>query len=255
MGRVIAVYNQKGGVGKTTTVVNLAAALGLLKQNVLVIDMDPQANSTSGLGLDKNEDEPDIYTVLSGEEPASRAIRETSAKNVRILPSSSALAGLEVEAVDRSDRAALLRAQTEILRDAYDYLLIDCPPSLGLLSLNALCAADSVIIPIQTEYYALEGVGQLSETIDLVRESLHPVLALEGALLTMYDGRNNLSKEVEDEVRKYFGEQVFRTVIPRNIRLAEAPSYGESVFTYDRLSKGARTYMKLGKELLKKNRG
>nr|WP_072514970.1 ParA family protein [Ndongobacter massiliensis] len=255
MGRVIAVYNQKGGVGKTTTVVNLAAALGLLKQNVLVIDMDPQANSTSGLGLDKNEDEPDIYTVLSGEEPASRAIRETSAKNVRILPSSSALAGLEVEAVDRSDRAALLCAQTEILRDAYDYLLIDCPPSLGLLSLNALCAADSVIIPIQTEYYALEGVGQLSETIDLVRESLHPALALEGALLTMYDGRNNLSKEVEDEVRKYFGEQVFRTVIPRNIRLAEAPSYGESVFTYDRLSKGARTYMKLGKELLKKNRG
>lgn len=255
MGRVIAVYNQKGGVGKTTTVVNLAAALGLLKQNVLVIDMDPQANSTSGLGLDKNEDEPDIYTVLSGEEAASRAIQETSAKNVRILPSSSALAGLEVEAVDRSDRAALLRAQTEILRDAYDYLLIDCPPSLGLLSLNALCAADSVIIPIQTEYYALEGVGQLSETIDLVRESLHPALALEGALLTMYDGRNNLSKEVEDEVRKYFGEQVFRTVIPRNIRLAEAPSYGESVFTYDRLSKGARTYMKLGKELLKKNRG
>ena len=255
MGRVIAVYNQKGGVGKTTTVVNLAAALGLLKQQVLVIDMDPQANSTSGLGLEKNEDFPDVYMVLSGEESASHAIQETSAKNVRILPSSSALAGLEVEAVERTDRAQMLRAQTEALRSSYDYLLIDCPPSLGLLSLNALCAADSVIIPIQTEYYALEGVGQLSETIDLVREGLHPDLALEGALLTMYDGRNNLSKEVENEVRKYFGDQVFHTVIPRNIRLAEAPSYGESVLTYDRLSKGARMYMKLGKELLKKNRG
>lgn len=254
MGKVLCVYNQKGGVGKTTTVVNLAAALGSLKKKLLVVDIDPQANTTSGLGVDKNGDHDDIYDALSGLATVEEILVPTSAERVWLLPASVALTGFEIEAIGRERREFVLKDLIEDFAEAYDYVLIDCPPSLGLLSLNALCAADAVIIPIQTEYYALEGVSQLISTVDMVRNSLNPKLEIEGILLSMYDGRNNLALDVVNEVKKYFGSKVFQTVIPRNIRLAEAPSYGESVITYDPSSKGAIAYMKLGRELIRNQR-
>lgn len=253
MGKVICVYNQKGGVGKTTTVVNLAAALGLQKKKVLVIDMDPQGNATSGLGLDKEEETKHVYNVLVGSVSTREAIRTANARNVSLITSTPDLTGFEVEGVEMEQRETILKRALDEVRLDYDYVIIDCPPSLGLLSLNALAAAESVIVPIQTEYYALEGVSQLVETIAMVQEGLNPELEIEGVLMTMYDSRTNLSQDVVAEVEKYFGEKVFKTYIPRNIRLAEAPSYGESALTYDRFSKGSRAYMKLAKELIRKH--
>ncbi|MDY3051902.1 MAG: ParA family protein [Ndongobacter sp.] len=254
MSRTICVYNQKGGVGKTTTVINLAAALGILRKKVLVVDMDPQGNTTSGLGIDKRALSVELYDALNKEEEIAQVVCATTSKRVRLLPSTSALTGFEIEAVGREHRERILKDTLEPIRERYDYVLIDCPPSLGLLSLNALCASGSVLIPIQTEYYALEGVSQLVETIDMVRSAFHPQLAIEGVLLTLFDGRNNLATDVMNEVKKYFADEVFDTIIPRSIRLAEAPSYGESVLSYDRKSKGAQAYLALAREVIRKKR-
>ncbi len=254
MGKVISIYNQKGGVGKTTTTINLSAALastGLKKKKVLLVDMDPQGNSTSGLGIDKDELETTIYSIINGENEVNDTIVSTSCKNLFLIPSDSDLAGFEVEAVNRDDRTFLLKNIIEKVKNSYDYIFIDCPPSLGLLSLNALCASDSVLVPIQTEYYALEGVSQLISTIDMVKQGLNPSLEVEGVLLSMYDSRTKLGQDVVDEVTKHFGNKVFNTVIPRNITLAEAPSYGESVITYDKKSKGAQAYIELAREFKK----
>jgi len=257
MTQAISVYNQKDGVGKTTTVINLAAALaltGLFKKRVLVIDLDPQGNTSSGLGIDKSGLEHDIYTVIIGEDEVSEAIITTPHKNLSIIPSTAQLTGFEIEAIALEDRNERLKAAIEPIRADYDFILIDCPPSLGMLSLNALSASDSVLIPIQTEYYALEGVSQLVSTLELVRGSINSSLEVEGVLLSMFDGRNNLAQDVVAEVTRYFGDKVFKTIIPRNITLAEAPSYGESAITYDKRSKGAQAYIQLAKEVKKNNK-
>ena len=250
MGKIIAVFNQKGGVGKTTTVVNLAAALGLKNKSVLIIDMDPQGNTSSAFGKKGLPEQATTYEWLIGAATLDEAIVQAE-NHVFLVPSDANLAGLEIELASQSKRE---RRLTERLTgtERYDYVFLDCPPSLGLLSLNALTAADSVLIPIQCEYYALEGVSQLVKTIELVRKELNPKLKIEGVLLTMYDGRNNLAQDVVEEVKKHFGKSVFRTAIPRNIRLAEAPSYGESVILYDPQSKGAIAYRKLADEVWKR---
>lgn len=251
--KIISVFNQKGGVGKTTTVVNLAAALGLEGKKVLIVDMDPQGNSTSGVGIDKTSLEKTVYDLVIGNEDIKDLILKTEEDNVEIVPSNVSLSGAEVEMVNIENRESILKKSLGEI-DGYDYILVDCPPSLGVLSINALTASDTVLIPIQCEYYALEGVSQLISTIDLVKMALNPRLEVEGILMCMFDGRNNLSLEVVEEVKKYFKNQVFKSVIPRNIKLAEAPSHGTSVLKYDDKSKGAIAYKRLSLEIIEKNK-
>lgn len=246
----MAIANQKGGVGKTTTAVNLSACLGEMGRSVLVVDNDPQGNATSGLGVDKNSLEFSLYDCMMGSVDAARVLRATPYRGVWLLPSSIHLAGAEVEMVSLPERETLLRRVIVGLRDNYDFVLIDCPPSLGLLTVNALVAADSVLIPIQCEYYALEGLTQLLNTIRLVRARLNASLELEGVLLTMFDGRTNLSAQVADEVKKYFRDKVYRAVVPRNVRLSEAPSYGKPISVYDPRSKGTEVYRELAEEVV-----
>lgn len=250
LGRVIAIANQKGGVAKTTTAVNLAAAMALAGQHVLLVDIDPQGNATSGVGVNKLAVARSIYDVLVNEADGRDVVLSTAVERLDLLPAAPALAGAEVELVGVERREHRLAAALGGVRPEYEYVIIDCPPSLGLLTINALTAADSVLIPIQCEYYALEGVGQLVHTVQLVQKHLNRRLEVEGILLTMFDARTNLAIEVVDEVKKYFGQQVFRTVIPRNIRVSEAPSHGQPVVTYDPRSKGAQVYFELAREVM-----
>ena len=254
MGKVIAVANQKGGVGKTTSVINLTAALGKAGKKCLLVDVDSQGNSTSGLGINKREVECSVYDLLVGDGRVSEAILKTQFKNVDLIPSSIDLAAAEVELAESQDRTLKLRQSLAAIRDQYDYILIDCPPSMGLVTLNAFSACDTVIIPIQCEYYALEGLSQLTATIRQVKRLYNPVIELEGILLTMYDGRLRLTEQVEAEVRKHFPDKVYDTVIPRNVRLSEAPSFGMPAIYFDASSRGAKAYTALCKEFLKKNR-
>ena len=253
MGKIIAIANQKGGVGKTTTSINLAASLGVLEKKVLLIDADPQANASSGLGLDVESVEIGTYQVLEHSITAKEAIVKTESPNLDIIPAHIDLVAIEIELVDKQHREYMLKKSLEEIKDDYDYILIDCAPSLGLITLNSLVAADSVIIPIQCEYFALEGLGKLLNTIKSVQNIHNAELDIEGLLLTMFDSRLRLSNQVVDEVRKHFSSMVFDTIVRRNTRLGEAPSYGESIITYDATSKGAVNYLNLAQELLKKN--
>ncbi|WP_299207775.1 AAA family ATPase [uncultured Dokdonia sp.] len=253
MGKIIAIANQKGGVGKTTTSVNLAASLGVLEKKVLLIDADPQANATSGLGIDVDSVEIGTYQLLEHTNTAEEAIIGTSSPNLDIIPAHIDLVAIEIELVDKEKREYMMQKAIGHLRDRYDYILIDCAPSLGLLTLNALTAADSVIIPIQCEYFALEGLGKLLNTIKSIQKIHNADLDIEGLLLTMYDSRLRLSNQVVEEVQKHFSEMVFETIIQRNVRLSEAPSYGESIINYDAASKGATNYLSLAQELITKN--
>ncbi|WP_339654902.1 AAA family ATPase [uncultured Maribacter sp.] len=254
MGKIIAIANQKGGVGKTTTTVNLAASLGVLEKKVLLIDADPQANATSGLGIDVDSVELGSYQLLEHTKSAKETIINTTSPNVDLIPAHIDLVAIEIELVDKEEREYMLKKAIIDLKKDYDYILIDCAPSLGLLTLNALTAADSIIIPIQCEYFALEGLGKLLNTIKSVQRLHNPDLDIEGMLLTMYDSRLRLSNQVVDEVRKHFGDMVFNTVIQRNVRLSEAPSYGESIIKYDAASKGATNYLNMADEIVKKNK-
>ena len=254
MGKIIAIANQKGGVGKTTTSVNLAASLGVLEKKVLLIDADPQANATSGLGIDVEEVESGSYQVIEHTTKAKDAIVATTSPNVDIIPSHIDLVAIEIELVDKPSRESMLKSAIISLKEEYDYILIDCAPSLGLLTLNALTASDAVIIPIQCEYFALEGLGKLLNTIKSVQKIHNPELDIEGLLLTMYDSRLRLSNQVVEEVKKHFSEMVFKTIIHRNVRLGEAPSYGESIISYDAGSTGANNYLSLAQELIEKNK-
>lgn len=253
MGKIIAIANQKGGVGKTTTSVNLAASLGVLEKKVLLIDADPQANASSGLGINVDAVEIGSYQVLEHTIPAKEAIVPSNAPNVDIIPSHIDLVAIEIELVDKEEREYMLKKAISELKSEYDYIIIDCAPSLGLLTLNALTAADSVLIPIQCEYFALEGLGKLLNTIKSVQKIHNEALDIEGLLLTMFDSRLRLSNQVVEEVQKHFSDMVFDTIIQRNVRLGEAPSYGESIINYDVSSKGAANYLSLAKELIKKN--
>ena len=254
MGKVIALANQKGGVGKTTSTINLSAALGIKNKKVLLIDLDPQGNATSGVGIDKEEVEYSIYDVLINEVDINDAIVKTECKNLDLCPSNIQLAGAEIEMVDIEEREFIFKKALEKIRNKYDYILIDCPPSLGLLTLNAFVAVDTILIPIQCEYYALEGLSQLIKTIKEIKKSLNKELDLEGVLLTMFDSRTNLSVQVAEEVKKYYPDKLYKSVIPRNVRLSEAPSYGMSIFEYDKHSKGANSYLSLAKEVIKRNK-
>ncbi len=253
MGKIIAIANQKGGVGKTTTSVNLAASLGVLEKKVLLIDADPQANATSGLGVDVERIEIGTYQLLEHTNTAQEAIIKTDSPNLDLIPAHIDLVAIEIELVDKENREYMMQEAIGHLRDQYDYILIDCAPSLGLLTLNALTASDSVIIPIQCEYFALEGLGKLLNTIKSIQKIHNESLDIEGLLLTMYDSRLRLSNQVVEEVQKHFSEMVFKTIIQRNVRLSEAPSYGESIINYDAGSKGASNYLSLAQELITKN--
>lgn len=250
MSYVIALANQKGGVGKTTTAVNLGAGMASLGKKVLLVDADAQGNATSGVGIAKSEIGKEIYDVLVNEEPMQEAIVHTAHKGLDIVPATIQLSGAEIELTPQMARETRLKAALDVVKDQYDYVLIDCPPSLGLITINAFTASDSILIPVQSEYYALEGLSQLLNTVQLVRKHFNPDLKIEGVLLTMFDARTNLGVQVNQEVRKYFKNDVYKTVIPRNVRLSEAPSYGLPIMDYDPKSKGAEKYMKLAKEVL-----
>lgn len=251
MGKIFSIVNQKGGVGKTTTAINLGAYLAATGKHVLLVDIDPQSNATSGIGIDANEVEEGMYEALIGQKSILEIIRSTLHDRYKIAPSSASLAGAGIELVNMEEREYRLGKILKEVRDEYDYIIIDGPPSLGLLTVNSLVAADQVLIPIQSEYYALEGLGQLLETINLVQENLRPDLEILGAIITMFDKRNKLSGQVMEELYKHFPGRVFRTVIPRNVRLAEAPSYGRSILHYDKRSRGSKAYEKLAKEIIR----
>ena len=250
MSQVIAIANQKGGVGKTTTTINLAAGLAAAKKKVLLIDTDPQGNATSGLGIDKNSLESSVYDILLNPLPLDSVLIHTNIPGLDVVPANSDLSGAQVEMIELDERELRLKQAIDPLRDQYDYIFIDTPPSLGLLTVNGLVAADKILVPMQCEYYALEGITQLMDTLNLVQSSINPNLSLMGLVLTMYDGRTNLTSQVEDEVRKYFPDKVFKTVIPRNIKLAEAPSFGKPIFTYDFRSAGSVAYIQLVQEFI-----
>lgn len=254
MGKIIAIFNQKGGVGKTTTAVNLTAALGMLSKKVLIVDVDPQGNTTSGFGINKQKSTVTSYEVLVGTAQVADAIVATEYKGVDIIPSKSDLAGAEIELADIERRESRLKSALLTLRDKYDYIFIDCPPSLGLIAINALNSADTVLVPIQCEFFAMEGLSQLMATVRQVKRAYNPMLELEGVLLTMYDGRLNLTQQVVNEIKKYFSKALYSTVIPRTVRLSEAPSFGMPIQYFDKRSKGADAYNKLAKEFLKRNK-
>ncbi|HWD97470.1 MAG TPA: ParA family protein, partial [Bryobacteraceae bacterium] len=250
LARVIAVTNQKGGVGKTTTAINLAAALAASEVKVLLVDADPQGNTTSGIGIQKTPDLPTVYDVLTGEKNIEDVIRSGGLEGVDVLPADKNLIGINLELVGARDRESILRGQLNRVKGNYRYVLIDCPPALDLLTLNALMASDAVLVPIQCEFFALEGVSELMDTIERVRESFGHPIRIEGILLTMYDDRTNLTRQVAADLREFFGPEVLKTVIPRNIRLAEAPSHGKSILAYDPGSRGSEAYIQLAKEIL-----
>lgn len=254
MGKIIAIANQKGGVGKTTTSVNLSAAMGAMGKKTLLVDVDPQGNSSSGVGIDRREKKNTMYEVLIGECTVEEALVHTEFSNLDILPSSMDLAAAELELASMEHRESVLKRALVPLRETYDYILIDCPPSLGIITTNALCAADTLLVPIQCEYYALEGLSQLMNTVRRVKRQYNELLDMEGVLLTMYDGRLNLTQQVVEEVKMYFPRKVFSTVIPRTVRLSEAPSFGKPIQYFDRSSKGAEAYTALAEELIKNNR-
>ncbi|MBQ5995639.1 MAG: ParA family protein [Clostridia bacterium] len=252
MAKTVSVINQKGGVGKTTTAVNLSAAIGALGKKVLLVDIDPQGNSTSGYGINKRDIKSSTYDVLINGAKASEVLINTKFKNVDIMPSDMNLAGAEVEMIGLEKREGLIKHALAEIWESYDYIFLDCPPSLGLITINALCASDTFLVPIQCEYYALEGLAQLMSTVRQIKRLYNPHIELEGVLLTMYDGRLNLTNQVVDEVKKFFPKKVYSTAIPRNVRLSEAPSFGEPIMYYDKSSKGAQAYELLAKEFLKK---
>jgi len=250
MARVICVANQKGGVGKTTTSVNLSASLAVAEKKTLLIDIDPQGNATSGLGFSKDEISQSIYNALIDQVSPKELIRNTELEFLKIIPSNIDLIGAEIELVPFSDREVRLRNVLKIITDDFDFIIIDCPPSLGLITVNSLTASDSVLIPLQCEYYPMEGLSQLLKTIDLIKNNLNPTLAIEGILLTMADRRNNISNQVAEEIQSHFADLVFRTVIPRNVRLSESPSFGKPIILYDASSRGAESYLSLAQEIL-----
>jgi chromosome partitioning protein len=253
LGLVIAVANQKGGVGKTTTAINLGAALAALDRRVAILDLDPQANATSGLGFSKHDGGPTSYSLLLGG-PAAGALRPTAFPNLSLLPSNRDLVGAEIELVESTDREQRLRTAMEPLRGEAEFIFIDCPPALSLLTINALVAADSLLVPIQTEYFALEGVSELLNTVERVRASFNPSLAIEGVVLTLYDDRTNLARQVAEDIRRHLGGLIYKAVIPRSVRLAEAPSFGKPVLSYDIQSRGAQAYLELAREFLRRRR-